>query len=187
MFSEKLKQLRKTNGISQEQLAEKAGVSRQTISKWESGEVLPDTENALLLSKIFGVSLDYLLKDEESPKDPDTEKEKPKKKASKKVFALCFVLLGVLLFGTLVTLSQIVPSRQEVIAARPGDKMAVLLENGETRIETNHDEIKTSVTTTGFLPFISTYYLHWAIVLSVGFIVFGVVWFFLEFKKKRKN
>ncbi len=59
--AKKLTALRKHNGLSQEALAEKIGVSRQAISKWERGEASPDTENLLSLSKIYSVSLDDLL------------------------------------------------------------------------------------------------------------------------------
>lgn len=64
MFGEKLQLLRKQNGVSQEKLSEQLNVSRQAISKWELGESLPDTENVVNLSKLFGVSIDYLLNDE---------------------------------------------------------------------------------------------------------------------------
>lgn len=63
-FGEKLQFLRKSKGISQEHLASQITVSRQAISKWELGESMPDTDNVIQLSKIFGVSIDYLLKDE---------------------------------------------------------------------------------------------------------------------------
>lgn len=63
-FGEKLQLLRKQNGMSQEQLALKLDVSRQAISKWELNNSLPDTENAIQLSQLFCVSLDYLLKDD---------------------------------------------------------------------------------------------------------------------------
>ena len=52
--------LRKKKGLSQEELAEKVGVARQTISKWELGETSPDLKQAKELSKIFNVSLDEL-------------------------------------------------------------------------------------------------------------------------------
>ncbi len=61
MLGEKLQYLRKSKGMSQEQLAEKLAVSRQAVSKWELGESLPDTNKILLISKIFGVTTDYLL------------------------------------------------------------------------------------------------------------------------------
>lgn len=57
----KLNQLRKLSGMTQEQLAEKLNVSRQTISKWESGGTSPDLESIVKVSKIFHVSLDDLL------------------------------------------------------------------------------------------------------------------------------
>lgn len=56
----KILELRKQNNLSQEQLAEKMGVARQTISKWELGETSPDLEQAKKLSKIFNISLDDL-------------------------------------------------------------------------------------------------------------------------------
>lgn len=59
----KLTALRKHNGLSQEALAEKIGVSRQAVSKWERGEASPDTENILALSKLYCVSLDDILGD----------------------------------------------------------------------------------------------------------------------------
>ena len=56
----KILELRKKNNLSQEALAEKIGVSRQTISKWELGETSPDIKQAKELSKVFNVSLDEL-------------------------------------------------------------------------------------------------------------------------------
>lgn len=61
---EKLQHLRKQNGLSQEQLAARLTVSRQAVSKWELAESTPDTENVVQLSRLFGVSCDYLLRDE---------------------------------------------------------------------------------------------------------------------------
>lgn len=61
-LAEKIYELRKTNKLSQEQLAEKIGVSRQSISKWESGETLPELERVVALSEVFDVTTDYLLK-----------------------------------------------------------------------------------------------------------------------------
>lgn len=59
----KINQLRKLSGMTQEQLAEKINVSRQTISKWESDNTSPDLESIVKISKIFHVSLDDLLKE----------------------------------------------------------------------------------------------------------------------------
>lgn len=62
-FNEKLQELRKEHQLSQEQLAEKLLVSRQAISKWESGKSMPDIANLVKLSEIFQMSLDDLIKD----------------------------------------------------------------------------------------------------------------------------
>jgi transcriptional regulator with XRE-family HTH domain len=63
-FGEKLQKLRKQRGLSQEQLAAQLTVSRQAVSRWELVDTMPDTENVIQLSRLFGVSCDYLLRDE---------------------------------------------------------------------------------------------------------------------------
>ncbi len=64
-IANRLVNLRKSNHLSQEALAEKLGISRQAVSKWERAEASPDTDNLILLSKLYHVSLDELLKTEE--------------------------------------------------------------------------------------------------------------------------
>lgn len=64
ILAEKIMQLRKKNGWSQEELAEKLNISRQSVSKWESGASIPDLDRIVALSALFGISTDYLLKDE---------------------------------------------------------------------------------------------------------------------------
>ncbi|MFA6370211.1 MAG: helix-turn-helix transcriptional regulator, partial [Bacilli bacterium] len=61
-IANRLVELRKKMGLSQEELADKLGISRQAISKWERAEASPDTDNLICLAKIYGVSLDDLLK-----------------------------------------------------------------------------------------------------------------------------
>lgn len=68
-FGEKLLALRKENGLSQEALAEKLNTSRQAISKWENGQGYPETEKIIIISTIFEVSTDFLLKDNVSEND----------------------------------------------------------------------------------------------------------------------
>ena len=62
-FNEKLIELRKSKGLSQDELGQKIGVSRQTISKWELAQSYPDFQRLVLLSDYFGLSLDALVKD----------------------------------------------------------------------------------------------------------------------------
>lgn len=64
ILADKIIRLRKKNGWSQEELAEKMQVSRQAVSKWEGAQTAPDLEKVLMLSNLFGVTTDYLLKDE---------------------------------------------------------------------------------------------------------------------------
>lgn len=64
IFADKLIQLRKKNGWSQEELAEQMNVTRQSVSKWEGAQSIPDFDKLIRLSELFGVSTDYLLKDE---------------------------------------------------------------------------------------------------------------------------
>ena len=64
ILTEKISEERKKNGWSQEELAEKLSVSRQSVSKWESGQSVPDLNRILEMARIFGVTTDYLLKDE---------------------------------------------------------------------------------------------------------------------------
>lgn len=64
ILADKIIRLRKKNGWSQEELAEKMNVSRQAVSKWEGAHTIPDLEKILQLSELFGVTTDYLLKDE---------------------------------------------------------------------------------------------------------------------------
>lgn len=63
-LADKISQLRKARNWSQEDLAYKLGVSRQSVSKWEQGTSIPDLDKIIKLSQIFDVSCDYLLKDE---------------------------------------------------------------------------------------------------------------------------
>ena len=100
-FSEKITSLRKAHGWSQEDFAEKLNVSRQAISRWETDGALPDALNILQISKLFGVTTDYLLNDDyTSDKDipvvknatQETDNIILKKKQGHFVAAICFTL-----------------------------------------------------------------------------------------------
>ena len=72
-LSEKILYCRKKSGLSQEALAQKLDVSRQAVSKWETGEATPDLNNLALLAKEFGVTADWLISDEEPIEVPDSQ------------------------------------------------------------------------------------------------------------------
>ena len=100
-LSEKIVSIRKAHGWSQEDFAEKMNVSRQAISRWENGTTLPDAQNVLQISKLFGVTTDYLLNDDyESDKDipavhnatQENECLISKKKKGHLIAAICFTV-----------------------------------------------------------------------------------------------
>ncbi len=70
IFAEKLKSIRKQAEMSQEQLAEKLGVSRQAVTKWETDAGIPDIENIMAISALFDISIDELLSNEKGEKKP---------------------------------------------------------------------------------------------------------------------
>ena len=128
-FSEKLYELRRKSGLSQEELAEALDVSRQAISKWESGRALPEIGKLLTVSAYFGVSLDELMKDDaqtlqsaplektETEKTEPEQKEPQKGSRSKRTLGLIVCIGGIvclLLWGVLSLLS---PASSEELAA----------------------------------------------------------------------
>lgn len=74
-IANRLQQLRKEKGYSQEQLAAELGISRQAVSKWERAESSPDTDNLICLAKLYGVSLDELLSTDETIEEIVESKE----------------------------------------------------------------------------------------------------------------
>ena len=76
-IADRLTQIRKEKGMSQEELAEKLGVSRQAVSKWERAESAPDTDNLIALAKLYGVTLDELLNADTEPDRPAAPEDDP--------------------------------------------------------------------------------------------------------------
>ena len=91
--SDRIRELRKIKGISQDELAEKLGVSRQAISKWENEQSIPDIDKVISLSDYFDVSTDYLLKGVE----PVTSMNKKYKNLFLLSFAIVFALVSCVL------------------------------------------------------------------------------------------
>ena len=103
-FGKNLQTLRRQNGLSQQQLAEQLGVSRQAVSKWELDAAKPDIDNVIQISRLFGVSIDELLTGEvfqnerSFPQPVDTDRGKPGKRIAGAVLVLagvvCMILAG---------------------------------------------------------------------------------------------
>ncbi len=94
-LADRIQSLRKAKGISQEQLADQIGVSRQAVSKWESEQSTPDLDKIILLSEFFHVTTDYLLKGIEPVKD---HQGKNKDLTSKILYTLSTALIFIGLF-----------------------------------------------------------------------------------------
>lgn len=140
-FPEKLQKLRKERGWSQEELANRITVSRQAVSKWELGTAVPDTDNIVQLSELFGVTTDYLIKDgldsdEDIPAVARTaEKVKNAEQSRQLLIAgIITLVLGVIIVGVLLTLSQVIESYQKVILRpRPDDGDSPRRDNADIR------------------------------------------------------
>ncbi|MBR5203381.1 MAG: helix-turn-helix transcriptional regulator [Clostridia bacterium] len=83
-LADRLVELRKEHKLSQEALAEKLGLSRQSISKWERAEASPDTDNLIALAEVYGISLDQLLGNNEPKTEPQPQPQAPEKQLSAK-------------------------------------------------------------------------------------------------------
>lgn len=105
-MAERILELRKKKGISQEELADKIGVSRQAVSKWESDTSYPEPEKIILLSDFFQVSTDYLLKGDAAAKDSNDSHNLPLKQPKSPTESLIFAAVGTALnaMGLLVGL-----------------------------------------------------------------------------------
>ena len=104
-LSENIVQFRKALGLSQEQLAEQVGVSRQSISKWETGQSVPDLDKLVTLSRVFGISTDELLGNEPaktgSASPAHSTKDYVRANLLRRFFTLGWVtaLIGILALG----------------------------------------------------------------------------------------
>lgn len=96
-MKERINLLRKKMGLSQEELANKIGVSRQAVSKWESGQSMPDLDKIIALSDLFGVSTDYILKGTDVSYDEGTLNAETSKKimiSGAIIFALLTLIIA---------------------------------------------------------------------------------------------
>jgi len=118
-LSEKLYELRKKRGLSQEQLAEQLGVSRQAISKWESGKAVPESDTLISISKYYDVTLDYLMKENDVSAVAIANSEQSKliikKGREKQIFGLVTCILGVVCLLAWGIISIISPSASDRI------------------------------------------------------------------------
>ena len=99
-IAEKLKYLRKEHNMTQEDMAEKLNVSRQTISKWETNITIPDADNIVAICKLFNITTDELL-------DYNVQTIKKKKQFIVDMLVLLFGIIGFIIFAILLMTNQI--------------------------------------------------------------------------------
>ena len=116
-LSEKLYNLRRKQGLSQEALAEKLDCSRQVISKWENGTTTPDAEMLQKYSALFGVSIDYLVKEE--IEEPTSVQPTEKKGESKKLLGILGLVISLLGCVSLIVFGAVL-----VFGSETADKIA---------------------------------------------------------------
>ncbi len=162
-FGDKLIEQRKMRGFSQEQLADKLGVSRQAISRWEAGSALPDVNNLKKISEIFEISIDYLLNDSCVPPKNDIKgSNKLNKKRNLYKISLFLVLFGIIGLCTLIILSSQIPAIE----------MKPYVLSDEVQIGTNQREtdqiLYIQKEVYSFFPFLSYYNLT---IIATGLIM----------------
>lgn len=156
-FGEKLLKMRKARGWSQEDLAEKLGVSRQAVSRWEAGTAKPDADKIIGLCDLFGVSADYLLREDYSGERTVIPEKRPTRKwnVGKILLGLYAVLSGGGLF-VLKFLSSIDPKPWFRHIYRDGKRLTQYLG-------------------AGMLSYVMNYNLEWLLVLAWAGVAAGLV------------
>lgn len=125
-LSEKILALRKDRGYSQEELAEQLRVSRQAVSCWETGSAQPDASNVLQLSKLFGVSTDYLLNDDyerDTLTGRSGEDAADRRERLQKIIGLVIAGIGLLGNFVIFVLSRLIPVMLPQVVYENGEKM----------------------------------------------------------------
>lgn len=174
MLSDRIKELRKKHGLSQEALAEKLEISRQAISKWESGSSNPDIEYVIKMSDIFGVSTDYILKG--NPVSENSLKEKQatiKKSANKAPLVLGIISSSISLIGLFILklLSSFFKGVSQTTAEEvsPGNYVDVYTEDFY-----------------GFSGFLQYNNIEWTLTLCIILLLVGIVCFVIYYINKKK-
>jgi transcriptional regulator with XRE-family HTH domain len=175
LLPDKIKQLRKKHGLSQEALAEKLDVSRQSISKWESGSSNPDIDYVIKMSNIFGVSTDYLLKETPTSEIKSHENNAPiVNSANKAPLVLGIISSSILLIGLFILklLSSFFKGVSQATAAE--------ISSG------NYEEVSTEVFS-GFSGYLKYNNIEWILTLCVILLLISIICFIIYFTTKKKH
>lgn len=155
-IGEKILNMRKARGWSQEELAEHIGVSRQAVSRWESGSAKPDADKIIAICDLFGVSADYLLRD--IPGGMETAQPAGEKRKSQPWFAWAAAVFGGLTLFILGILASVNRIYVEPVHHISSDGRVHIQQSGYY---------------TGFSDYVSGYGLDWLAWLAGMALVFG--------------
>lgn len=165
----KIQKLRKQNGMSQEKLAEELGVTRQAVSKWELDAALPDIGNVVALSQLFGVTTDYLLKDDVQTDAPPDNTHKIRNSSRKRLAGIiCMITGAASMFLTYIT-SRFVPVMTPIR----------VYNDGKWWNHWNPDHVEVD-----YIYFIKEYKLELLLALFVIMILAGVILIFWDRRLK---
>lgn len=183
-FKDKLVEERKSRGLSQEQLADKLGVSRQAISRWEAGNALPDVYNLKRISELFDISADYLLNDDCMQESDIKIVKNIQKNNERKLYRLSLFLI---LFGFIGIFILIILSSQI-----PAIEMKPYVVSDEAQINSDQSEINKVLyiqkKVYSFIPFLNYYNLN-VIAAGLTIIMIGgiVLLIYVKMVLVRKN
>ena len=185
---QKIYELRKAKNWSQEYVADKIGVSRQAVSRWELDESVPDIENLSAISSLFSISIDNLINPQsENARNNDFVNNNSQKNIKKKMrISIVCILVGVFIVGGICVLSAIIPSKLEVEQVVNREDIMFVEPNASNNEFPETDTVTWYIETKGLVPFLNTYYLHWLFIAGCILIVYGVASVLLvKFKNKR--
>lgn len=159
-IADRIQNLRKKKAISQEQLADVVGVSRQAVSKWESGQSIPDLEKVIVMSDYFGVTTDYILKGIEP-----IEQNEPKAgfKVSNKVKGIVAIVF--MSFGLITNFVIYIVSRFVEVPIPYS-----YIQNGHRVFEWNSNQVAHS-----YRYFVEHYDLEFLMIISWIAVIVGII------------
>lgn len=174
MLSEKIRKLRKEKGLSQETLAEMLDISRQAISKWESGQSNPDIEYVIKMSDIFGVSTDYILKDTTNINSSEKNVTGTKTKKLSLISGIISSFSGFIGIFILKLLSSISPAKVEIVPVIGEDEIGI-------------GTIINAKVYKGFWGYLEYHNLNWLFWLCIIFLFISVICFLVNFKRNKRT
>lgn len=154
LFNEKLKELRKQKGWSQEILAEKVNVSRQAVTKWEAGDGYPDIENLKIISNIFEKSIDELVKEDFESQDMEIKKESQNIIEKITQINITEIIKKIKIDTIPIAQIKVIPTKQQELSAELySNYNTILSEDVKLKVKQTKSKINIIVKKNGFFNF----------------------------------